>query len=50
MWRAPVALSLNFKPFHNQVAEDVYVFNGFGGRGLILGPGYIEDCLDNVLE
>ncbi len=50
MWRAPVALSLNFKPFHKQVAKDVHVFNGFGGRGLILGPGYIEDCLDNVLE
>lgn len=50
MWRAPVALSIYFKPFHIEVGRDIYVFNGFGGRGIILGPGYIEGALRSLME
>ncbi len=50
MWRAPVALSFNFKPFHLEVDEYIYVFNGFGGRGIILGPGYIEENIGSIME
>jgi len=50
MWRAPVALSFNFKPFHMKVDEDIYILNGFGGRGIILGPGYIEENIEYMLE
>lgn len=50
MWRATISLSNNRRPIHITINNDIHVFNGFGGRGIIIGPGYISEEIRDIID
>lgn len=49
MWRATISLSKNRRPLHITIHDDIHVFNGFGGLGIIIGPGYVSEQIKCII-
>ncbi len=49
-WSAPVAISNDYRPFYLRLDEGVYSINGFGGRGIIVSPGFTSYVINEILR